>query len=238
MPQYIADSLKQLQHVPHKYPQYSPHQHVPIQYGKKGTQQFATAPDEAPLLNPTKTKHIQSTTGSFLYYGQAIDCTILPALNKIASAQAQPTQKTKEKAQQLMDYLHTYPDAYVRYHASNMVLYVDSDAAYLVAPKARSRIAGYYYLSDHPNVTKRPKPNDAVLVECKTLHHVISSSAEAEVEGIFHNATTVVPIRHILQAVNHPQRPPPLKTDNSTATGFIYDNIHNKRSKAWDMRYH
>ena len=32
------------------------------------------------------------------------------------------TYKTKEKAQRLMDYLNTYPVAYIRYHASNMVL--------------------------------------------------------------------------------------------------------------------
>ena len=238
MPKYVPDSLRRLQHVPKKYPQYSPHEHAPIRYGKKGAQQFATAPDDSPQLDPQGTKHVQSTTGSFLYYGRAIDYTILPALNAIASAQAQPTQKTKNKTQQLMDYLHTYPDAYIRYYASDMVLYVDSDAAYLVAPKARSRIAGYYYLSDHPNVTKRPKTNGAISVECKTLRHVVSSSAEAEVAGIFHNATTAVPIRHILKALNHPQPPTPLKTDNSTATGFIYDNIHQKRSKAWDMRYH
>ena len=30
----------------------------------------------------------------------------------------------------------------------------------------------------------------------------------------------------------------PLKTENSTATGFVYDNIHQKRSKSWDMRYY
>ena len=137
-----------------------------------------------------------------------------------------------------MDYLHTYPEAYIRFYASDMILHVDSDAAYLVAPKARSRIAGYFHLSDHPNITQHPKLNGAILVECKTLRHVVSSSAEAEVAGIFHNATMAVPIRHMLEALNHPQPPTPLKTDNSTATGFIYDNIHQKRSKAWDMRYH
>ena len=137
-----------------------------------------------------------------------------------------------------MDYLNTHPDAYIRYHASNMVLHVDSDAAYLVAPNARSRIAGYFHLSDHPNITKHPKLNGAVLVECKTLRHVVLSSAEAEVAGIFHNAGMAIPIRHILQALNHPQPPTPLKTDNSTATGFVYINIHQKRSKSWDMRYH
>ena len=173
-----------------------------------------------------------------MYYGRAIDYTILPALNDIASAQAQPTQRTRDKTQQLMDYLHTYPNAYLRYYASNMVLHVDSDAAYLVAPKARSRVAGYFHLSDHPNVTKHPKLNGAILVECKTLRHVVSSSAEAEVAGIFHNAGMAVPIRYMLESLNHPQPATPLKTDNSTATGFVYDNIHQKRSKSWDMRYH
>ena len=58
-----------------------------------------------------------------------------------------------------MDYMHTYNNAYLRYHASDMVLHVDSDAAYLVLPKARSRIAGFYHLSDHPNITKHPSLN-------------------------------------------------------------------------------
>ena len=36
----------------------------------------------------------------------------------------------------------------------------------------------------------------------------------------------------------HPQPPTPIKTDNSTANGFIHDNIHQRRSKSWDMRYY
>ena len=83
-----------------------------------------------------------------------------------------------------MDYLHMYPDAFVRYYASDMVIHVDSDTAYLVAPKSRSRIAGYFHLSDHPNLTKHPKLNGAVLVEYKTLKHVVSSSVESEVACI------------------------------------------------------
>ena len=93
-----------------------------------------------------------------------------------------------------MDYLLTYPDAFIRYHVRDMILHVDSNAAYLVAPKARSQIAGYFHLSDHPNKTKQPKLNRAVLVECKTLKHVISSSAEAEVGGIYHNTGMAIPI--------------------------------------------
>ena len=58
----------------------------------KNTRQYPTAPDTTQLLNPKDTKYIQSVTGSFLYYGRALDRTILPALNEIASEQAQPTQ--------------------------------------------------------------------------------------------------------------------------------------------------
>jgi len=238
MQNYVQKTLQRLLHTPKTTPQYSPHEPINIQYAKKNTTQYATSPDTSQLLNQKDTKYIQSVTGSFLYYGRAIDYTILPTINDIASEQANPTINTKQKAQILMDYLHTYPNAYLRYHASDMILHIDSDAAYLVAPKARSRVAGYFHLSDHPSVTKHPKLNGAILVECKTLRHVVSSAAEAETGGVFHNAQVAIPIHTILKALHHPQPPTPLKTDNSTANGFIHDNIHQKRSKSWDMNYH
>ena len=131
-----------------------------------------------------------------------------------------------------MDYVATYPNAYIRYYASDMILNIDSDAAYIVAKKSRSRVAGYYHLSSDPKVTNDPPLNGAIHIECKTLRHVVSSPAEAEVGGVFHNAQIAIPIRTILHALNHPQPPTPIKTDNSTAYGFIYDNIHQRRSKS------
>ena len=103
-----------------------------------------------------------------------------------------------------MDYLHTYPDTFLHFYASDMVLHVESNAVYLVAPKARSRIAGYFHLSKHPNKTNNPIINTAIQVECKTLRHVVSSSAEVEVAGIFHNATMSLPMCHILESIGHP----------------------------------
>ena len=47
-----------------------------------------------------------------------------------------------------------------------------------------------------------------------------------------------VPIRRILIELQHKQSPTPIRTDNTTAKGFVYDNIHKKRSKSWDMRYY
>ena len=132
-----------------------------------------------------------------------------------------------------MAYMNTHPAAYTRYYVSNMVLHVDSDVAYLVSPKARSWIAGYYHLSNHPTATKHPLLNGAILVECKTLWHVVSSAAEAEVESALHNSQMTIPIQIILEATtDHPQPPTPIKTDNSTANGFIHDTIHQERSKS------
>ena len=92
MPKYLPDSLQRLGHAPKASPQYSPHKHIPVKYGRPGQQQFATTTDQSALLSPQDTKHIQSTTGPFLYYGRAIDYTILPALNDISSMQAHPRE--------------------------------------------------------------------------------------------------------------------------------------------------
>ena len=87
---------------------------------------------------------MQQVVGYLLYHARAIDGTILPALNTIGSEQAKPTKQTEQKCSRLLDYTATHPNASIRYHESDMVLHVDSDAAYLVMPQARSIIAGYY----------------------------------------------------------------------------------------------
>ena len=227
MPKYVEQALQQLRYKPN-IPQYSPHKHTPIRYGLKGIQQYTPSQDTSPLLTPKETQWIQSVAGTFLYYAHTIDSTLLPALNELASQQAQPTQQTLTKAPQIMDYVGTYPHTYIRYHASDMVLHVDSDAAYLVAPKAQSQVAGFYPLSSHPTKTPHPTINGAILVECKTLRHVVSSAAEAETAALYHNAQTAVLLRTILDALNHKQPSTPVKTDNSTANGFIHNNIHMK----------
>jgi hypothetical protein len=66
----------------------------------------------------------------------------------------------------------------------------------------------------------------------------VSSAAEAETHGVFHNAKIGVNIRHILQAMGHPQPPTPVITDNSTTAGFTNGNIQLKKSKSWDMNLH
>ena len=127
-----------------KYPQYSLHEYVNVKWSDKAELQYAMKPDTSDLLMPKETKYIQSAIGSLLYYARALDGSMLPTLSQIADTQANPTQNTKKAIHRLLDYANTYPNACFRFHVSDMELTVDSDAAYLVMPKARSRVAGYF----------------------------------------------------------------------------------------------
>ena len=168
-----------------------------------------------------------------------MDPTILPAINEIGYSQASPTVNTQLKCKQLLDYLHTHPSSTLRYYKSDMNLHIDSDAAYLVAPGAKSRIAGYFYLSSKssisststPTSTLSPPLNAPIHVECKTLKHVVSSAAEAETAGLFSNCTFAITIRQMLQALGHTPSITPVKTDNKTASSFVNNTLKAKEVK-------
>ena len=186
---------------------------------------------------------MQQISGTFLYYSRCIDPTIIVALNEISSQQSLPTKATRQACNMLMDYLSTHPDAKIRYHASDMVLAVCSDAAYLVLPNARSQAAGHLFLTYLPGAISNPpcpKPNGAVHVLCKTICTVAASASEAEVGSLFLNAQEAVPIITALTEMGHPQPPSgvPLENDNSTAHGILHVQVRLKKSKAFDMRWH
>ena len=83
MPKSVPAALKKLNYQPKIFPQHSPHQHIPIIYSKKGSQQMVN--DNISNLLPSKEiKCIQSITSTFLYNARALHYTMLPALNEIA----------------------------------------------------------------------------------------------------------------------------------------------------------
>ena len=84
-----------------------------------------------------------------------------------------------------------------------MVLMVDSNAVYLVMPNVKSRIAAYFQLSDYPTKTNNPKLNGAILVVCKALKNIVSSSAKCKTVGLFYNAQMAIPIRYMLEKLNY-----------------------------------
>ena len=115
-----------------------------------------------------------------------------------------------------------------------MILHVHSDASYLSAPKARSRIAGYFHLTKQNHKTE-PYFNAPIHVECKVLKHVMSSAAEAELGALFQNCKVAEIIRTTLREMGHPQTATEVITDNSTACGIANHNMKLKQSKTMDM---
>ena len=80
-----------------------------------------------------------------------------------------------------------------------MVLIVDSDVVYLVMSNARNRISGYFQINNDSNWVLHSKLNRAILIKCKALYHIVSSVAEVETTGIFHNAQIVILIWYVLE---------------------------------------
>ena len=155
-----------------------------------------------------------------LYYSRVVDPCMLPTINEISTQQDIPTQDTNKRVKVLMDYAHTYPDAKIYHHTNNMQLYVDSDAAYIVLSKARSRGAGNFYLSNKFHSTPTiptPKPNSPILTECQALRNVISSGAKAEVSTVHLSGKAAIPVRNDLNEMVHLQGSTPIKTGNNTA---------------------
>jgi hypothetical protein len=148
MPAYVKKQLTKHSHVAPFKPQHCPYAPNPINYGKDN--QVPSPLDKSPCLNEAQKKCIQQIVGSFLYYVQEVDCTILMALSEIAPQQAVPTKNTMECVNQFLDYMWTHPDAIIWYRASDMILNVHSDASYLSAPKACSRAGGYFFLGSIP----------------------------------------------------------------------------------------
>ena len=73
---------------------------------------------------------------------------MIHALNDLASQVIAGTMNTEEAQACFLNYCATYPDASIIYYASNMIIRDNTNAAYLVASKARSRNAAYIFIGN------------------------------------------------------------------------------------------
>ena len=236
MPGYVARALERFGHTD-PTPSDSPHKHVLPQYGAKVQM---TTLDTSPSLDATASTRIREIVGVFLYYARAIDNTMLVALGTIASQQASATETTAHACIDLLNYAATHPDGTIKFFASDMVLYNHTDASYLSEANARSRAAGFFWLSSHPDKLHglTAPLNGALHVLTGIMRNVVSSAAEAETGSAFINAQAAVPLRQTLHEMGWPQPPTLITTDNSVARGILNGTVKQKRSKAIDMRFY
>ena len=132
MPKYLQTALLKFQHPAPKRPQHAPHSWAKLTYGAQV--QYAQDDDSSPLL-PAKTINlVQQIVGTLLYYSISVDSIMLTALGSIAAQQSKGTEKTYAATLWLLNYAATHPNAKICYTASDMILYIHSDASYLSEP--------------------------------------------------------------------------------------------------------
>jgi hypothetical protein len=166
------------------------------------------------LLSKENKTYIQEVISMFLYYARCVDSSMLPALGTLATQQAMLTKYTMKKIKQFLDYASTKPDAVVTNHASNMVLAGHSDALYLSKSNAQSRAGGHFFMSCNVEL---PPNNDVVSIITQIIKAVMSLAAEVKVGALFINCHEMVPARHVLKFLGHPQPPTPMQMDNTIA---------------------
>ena len=106
MPKYFAKALHKFKNFlqkfhPNNKTEYSPQKHVEPNYGQKV--QYAESANDAPTLDSVDIKLIQEIVGTFLYYGIAVDNTIIVAISTIASEQSTARSNTAKKTTQLLN---------------------------------------------------------------------------------------------------------------------------------------
>ena len=109
MPGSIGKALTQLNHPTPTKRQDLPYTSTPPKYCAKI--QYAQTPVNVPLVGGADKKYIQQVCITFLFYGRAVDSTILNALSAISSQQSKPTVDTLAKTRQLLDYLASQEEA-------------------------------------------------------------------------------------------------------------------------------
>jgi hypothetical protein len=186
----------------------------------------------SPALSAKDVNKLQQLTGTLLYNARAIDLTLIMPINLLAYEHSKATADTADKVIKLLNYCNTHPETKIRYHASDMILYIHSDASYLSEREAKSRAGGFFYMGNSADTAKK-LTNGAILIISTVLKHVMSSAAEAEIGAVFINAKEGAVLGTTLEELGHPQTPPPLETDNTTATGYINGTIKQNAQKQW-----
>ena len=79
--------------------------------------------------------------------------------------------------------------------------------------------------------------NGAVLTVAQIIKHVMTSAADAEIGALYINTRHAIQTRDTLQDMGHPQLPTPMQTDNTTALGFVTNNLQPKSTRSTDMQH-
>jgi hypothetical protein len=97
---------------------------------------------------------------------------LLIALNSLAAKQSKGKENTAKAILQVLNYCATHPYATLCYHASGMVLHIDSDASYL---SMQQKPNGWLYVAVKQEDRKRLSPDALIKLKKATTEGMTDS---------------------------------------------------------------
>ncbi len=235
MPGYIQKKLQEYGHIIPKWIQSCPYSPEPKKNGSEA--QSPLPPNSTPKLDEKGIKCIQQIVGSILYCACVINMTVFTALSTIAIEQTKATDTTMGRCMQLLDYLSSNQEAKVRFHASDMIMNIQSDASYLSKKGARSQACGHFFMGWMPKDGEPIKLNGSFHTNLSIMRFVIASAAEAELGALFHNCQTGMIFWQTLADLGHPQPKTHVHCNNATAVGIGNNTVKHQQSRSMKMQF-
>ncbi len=188
-------------------------------------------------LSPDAIKRVQDIAGTLLYYGWAVNPTLLTTLSFIAACQANGTTAVAESCQQLLDYVAIHPNAGICHKAWDMILAVHTNASYLLEQNGKSCASAHFYLTNHND---KEFNNGTILTLSLIIKQVMSSASMAELAALYYyGCKLAIPISTTLKEMGHPQlKRTMITTNNITAQGLTMGTMTPKASKLMDQCFH
>ena len=115
-PGYVKCALHKVQHPIYPRKQHAPHSYYTPIYS--ATPQITVPTEKYDPIDDTGTKPLQDVLGTLLYYGKAINSTMIIALGILESVSN--TQEKSQAITHLLNYCDTHLDATVRFHCRYM----------------------------------------------------------------------------------------------------------------------
>ena len=121
-----------------------------------------------------------------------------------------------------------------------MILTLESESAYLILTKYRSRSTAWYIFGQDPSTVKKTMTNAPLHAIWNTIKNVMASSAESEAREIFMGGKHCRPMRITAIKLGYPQpsNGTLFYSDKKTAKGILKSIVRQKLSKYFDMNFY
>ncbi len=200
MPGYIDKMLKRFR--PHyRLPTHRP-AHTPGRYTipVHSKVQYANV-DDSPPLAPDQRTELQAIIGTLLYYARAVNPTLLPIANELASQQVSFRVRALKATNRALSYATGNSNKCTTFYYCDMILHGHVDASHLSRSHARSVAGSYLFLGDH-NLPL--KINGAIYAFSTIIPCIVASAGEAEYAALITGAQLAASLRTIFADLGHP----------------------------------